>query len=88
MLKISFIKKKKIKLSDCLIYYTILNKVSFETYYVKTEIKNNYNAYITAICKPRHLNLGVGIGIGTDIINVIISSSVRPMGPKLIIVVT
>ena len=36
-----------------------------------------------AICKPRHLNLGIGIGIGTDIINAFISSSIRPMDPKL-----
>ena len=40
-----------------------------------------------AICKPRHSNLGIGIGIGngigTDITNVIISSSIRPMDLKL-----
>ena len=42
-----------------------------------------------AICKPQHRNLGIGIGngngigIGTDITNVIISSSIRPMGLKL-----
>ena len=43
-----------------------------------------------AICKPRHWNLGIGIGIGigTDITNVIISSSIRPMDPKLSRVVT
>ena len=35
------------------------------------------------ICKPRHWNLGTGIGIGTDITNVIISSSIRPMDPKI-----
>ena len=34
-----------------------------------------------AICKLRHWNLGTGIG--TDITNVIISSSKRPMEPKL-----
>ena len=34
------------------------------------------------------VNLGIGIGIGTDITNVIISSSVRPMDPKLSRVVT
>ena len=39
----------------------------------------------TAICKPRHWNLGIGIGngIGTDITNAIISSSIRPMDRKL-----
>ena len=41
-----------------------------------------------AICKPRHWNLGVGIGIGTDIINAIISTSVRTMDPKPSRVVT
>ena len=43
-----------------------------------------------AICKSRHLNLGIGIenGIGTDITNAIISSSIRPMDPKLSRVVT
>ena len=35
-----------------------------------------------AICKSRHWNLGIGIGIGTDITNPIISSSIRPMDPK------
>ena len=38
-------------------------------------------------CEPRHWNPGVGIGngigIGTDITNAIISSSIRPMNPKL-----
>ena len=45
---------------------------------------------ITAICKPRQwiLGIGIGIGIGTDITNVIISSSIRPMDPKLSRVVT
>ena len=47
-----------------------------------------------AICKLRHWNLGIGIGIGirigigTDITNVIISSSIRPIDPKLNGVVT
>ena len=38
-----------------------------------------------AICKPRHWNLGIGIGIGivNDITNAIISTSIRPMDPKL-----
>ena len=40
------------------------------------------------ICKPRHWNLSIGIGIGTDITNVIISSSIRPMDPQLSRVVT
>ena len=41
------------------------------------------------ICKSRHWNLGIGIGIGngigigTDVTNVIISSSIRPIDPKL-----
>ena len=41
-----------------------------------------------AICKLRHWNLGIGIrfgiriGIGTDITNVIILSSIRPIDPK------
>ena len=44
--------------------------------------------YLTAICKPRHWNLGIGIGIGieigigTDTTNAIISSSIRPMDNK------
>ena len=47
-----------------------------------------------AICKPWHWNLGIGIGIGigtgigTDIANVIIYSSIRPMDPNLSRVVT
>ena len=38
-----------------------------------------------AICKSRHWNLRIGIenGIGTDIKNAIISSSIRPMDPQL-----
>ena len=42
-----------------------------------------------AICKPRHWNLGIGIGIAngigieTDFTNAIIFSSIRPMDPKL-----
>ena len=47
---------------------------------------------LLVICKPRHWNLGIGIGIGigigTDITNVIVSSSIRPMDPKLSRVVT
>ena len=41
--------------------------------------------FLIAICKSRHWNLGIGIGIGigTDITNAIISSSIRPMDPKL-----
>ena len=35
------------------------------------------------ISKPLHWNLGIGIGIGIDITNVIISSSIRPIDPKL-----
>ena len=42
---------------------------------------------VPAICKPRHRNRGIGIGIGT-ITNVIISSSIKPMDPKLSRVVT
>ena len=43
-----------------------------------------------AICKPRHWNLSIGIGIGveSDIRNAIIFSSIRPMDPKLSWVVT
>ena len=45
-----------------------------------------------AICKSRHWNLGIGIengiGIGTDITNAIISSSIRSMDPKLSRMVT
>ena len=47
-----------------------------------------------AICKSLHWNLGIrigignGIGIGTDITYVIISSSIRIMDPKLSRVVT
>ena len=40
-----------------------------------------------AICKPRHWNLGIGIGIrigtGTDIISAIIFTSIRPIAFKL-----
>ena len=35
-----------------------------------------------------NLGIGTGIGIGTDITNVIISSSIGPMDPKLSRVVT
>ena len=37
-----------------------------------------------AVCKPRYQNLGIGIGngIGIDIINVIISTFTKPMYPK------
>ena len=43
-----------------------------------------------AICKPLHWNLGIGIGIGigTDITNVSISSSIRPVDTDLSRVVT
>ena len=47
-----------------------------------------------AICKPRHWNLGTGIGIrngnriGNDIANAIISSSTAPMEPKRSRIVT
>ena len=34
------------------------------------------------------VNLGIGIGIGTDITNAIISTSIRSMDPKLSRVVT
>ena len=36
-----------------------------------------------AICKSLYWNLGIRIGIGTDITNAIISSSIRSMDPKL-----
>ena len=38
--------------------------------------------FLRAICKPRHWNLGIGIGIGTDTTNAIISSSIRLMDTK------
>ena len=47
-----------------------------------------FTAIYMAICKPRHWNLGIGIGIrngnriGNDIANTIISSSTAPMDPK------
>ena len=45
-----------------------------------------------AICKPRHWNLGIGIGngvgIATDIRNVIISKSIRPIDLKFSRLVT
>ena len=46
--------------------------------------------FLSAVCKLRHRNLGIGtgIGIGTDITNAIISSSIRPIDPKLSRVVT
>ena len=41
---------------------------------------------MTAISKPRHWNLdigiGTGVGIGTDVTNAIISTSRRPIGTK------
>ena len=40
------------------------------------------------ISKPLHWNLGIGIGIGIDITNIIMSSSIRPIDPKLSRVVT
>ena len=41
-----------------------------------------------AIRKPLHWNLGIGIGIGNNITNAIISSSIKSMDPKLSRVVT
>ena len=35
-----------------------------------------------AICRPRHWNLGIETGIGTDTTNAIISTSTRPVGTK------
>ena len=54
-----------------------------------TKLSENQD-FLLAICKPRHRNLGIGtgIGIGTDIRNAIISSSIRSMDPKLSRVVT
>ena len=52
-------------------------------------IKDLNWAYIWAICKPRHWNLGNaigienGIGIRTDATNAIISSSIRTKDHKL-----
>ena len=54
----------------------------------------NITTKYLAICKPRHwklsvgIGIGNGIGIGTDITNVIISSSIGHMDPKLSSVVT
>ena len=57
------------------------------------DILKSYNVSVTiylklclgifqwAICKPRHWNLG--IGIGTDTTNAIISSSIRPIYTKI-----
>ena len=51
--------------------------------YVKNKVLGKIRPFV---------NLGIGIGIGTgtgtDITNVIISSSIRPMDPKLSRVVT
>ena len=54
-----------------------------------TKLSGNED-FLSATCKPRHRNLGIGtgIGVGTDITNAIISSSIRPMDPKLSWVVT
>ena len=35
-----------------------------------------------------NLGIGIGIGVGTDITSIIISSSIKPMDPKLSRVVT
>ena len=53
-------------------------------------LNKSSKTFLKAICKPRHWNLGIaiGIGIGTEITNVIISSSTRPVDPKLSRVVT
>ena len=52
---------------------------------VKSFLALKMQGFCKAICKSRHWNLGIGIetGIGTDITNAIISSSMRPMEPKL-----
>ena len=50
---------------------------------VKYTLFQTAAANITAICKPRHWNLGIRIGIGIDMTNDIIFSSIRPMDPKL-----
>ena len=63
----------------------------FREYYItikSTYFKEHLQTAASAICKSRHWNLGIGIGIGTDIANGIIFSSVRPMDPKLSRVVT
>ena len=41
-----------------------------------------YRHYLMAICKSRHWNLGIGIGIGTDTTNAIFFSSIRAMDTK------
>ena len=52
-------------------------------------LKNFYNKYLLqAICKPRHWNFSIGIGIGTNITSSITSTSIRSMDPKLSRVVT
>ena len=53
-------------------------------------VKEGKSYIAKSICKPRHWNLdiGIGIGIGTDITKVIISSSIRHLYPILSRVVT
>ena len=57
-------------------------------------IQNFWDSLKQSICKPRHWNLAIGIGIGngigigTDITNAIISSSMKPIDPKVSRVVT
>ena len=46
------------------------------------------NGVKSAIRESQHWNLGIGIGIGTDITNTIISGSIRSMDPKLSRMVT
>ena len=65
----------QLKISTCS-FYKAFGKL------IKLFYKASHKA---AICKPGHWNLGIGIGIGIgpDITNAIISSSTRPMDPKL-----
>ena len=70
-------------------------KVFFYIFFEKNSFRNrkylNYLAKSEVLatsygqCKPRHWNLGIGIGtgIGTDIANAIISTSVKSMDSKL-----
>ena len=77
--------------------FGIKRKASFmikHLVFIFLDLKDSIFAQISnlrlSICKPRHWNLGIGIAIriGTDVTNAIVSSSIRPMNPKLSMVVT
>ena len=59
--------------------FTILQ----ETFFSCDSLLESICEYSKVICKPRHCKLGTGIGLGSDVMNAIISTSIRLKPPKL-----